>query len=102
MKMVKKAVDESLAAYKSKGMKAPRPEAGPELDPSSPPAHKPKHQMKAVPYEGGKVKPEDAKNPPTTKKKGLPHVEAPKQVSDVNGGQGHMLPKGGMPGDSEV
>lgn len=91
--MAKKSVDASLAAYKSKGMKAPRPEAGPKLDQSSPPKHKPSMQHKepsgpySKPDSGGKAPAfgEQSKKP-DHKKKALPSKDAPAGVSGVNGG----------------
>ena len=98
--MAKKSVGDK-AAYKHKGMKAPRPESGPKLDPSCAPKHKPKHAKKA---ESKWMKPSDGEQSmaPDHKKKGLPSKEAPSGTSGVNGGSDHKLPKSGGVGHSEV
>lgn len=99
--MAKKSVDAGLAAYKSKGMKAPRPGAGPALDPSKAPSHKGSPGPGGHPGYG-KVGAAEAKMAPEHKKKSLPSEEAPPGVSGVNGGKSMSLPKGGCVGESEV
>lgn len=87
--MAKKSVDASLAAYASKGKKAPRPEGYAKLDPSAPPSNKgPKH------IEPGYEKPsqEMASKAPEHKKKGLPSQDAPPGVKGVNAGDSIALP----------
>lgn len=86
-------------AYKSKGMKAPRPEAGPAMDQSAPPKHKPSMQHKEPSHP---MKPEMASLPPEHKKKALPMQDAPKGASSVNGGSPMALPQSGKPGESDV
>jgi hypothetical protein len=97
--MAKKSVDAALAAYKSKGMKAPRPGAGPALDPSKAPSHKGTPD-KNPSY--GKVADKEAKMAPEHKKRPLPTQEAPHGVSGPNGGSSYELPKSGRVGESEV
>jgi len=99
MIMAKKSVDAALAAYKSKGMKAPRPGAGPALDPSKAPSHKGSVHKEPVTMEAGE---KQASMAPDTKKKSLPREDAPAGVAGVNGGSAMAMPKGGCKGESEV
>ena len=72
-----------MSELKHKGMKAPRPAAGPALDQSSPPKNKPgmKHNEPSYPKEEGAQS-----KAPDHKKKGLPSADAPAGVAGVNGG----------------
>ena len=71
-----------MSELKHKGMKAPRPSAGPKLDQSSPPQHKGK-KHKDPSY----AKEENAQSKaPDHKKKALPSADAPAGVAGVNGG----------------
>jgi len=88
-------------AYKSKGMKAPRPDAHKQEEgaQSKAPATKPptkRDQPSHSLAEGTQSK------APDHKKKALPTKDAPKGVSSVNGGSAQALPKGGCVGESEV
>ena len=91
-----------MMAYKSKGMKAPRPGSYEQDDTKAAktaPKVKPSMQHKEPAYdkeEGMQSK------PPSTKKKALPTKDAPEGTSSVNGGKAHTLPKGGKVGESEV
>lgn len=94
-----------MKAYKSKGMKAPRPEKSMEAKSemaSMAPKHKPsmKKSKPAGPYKmpkGG-----EQSMAPSHKKQGLTMECAPKGVAGVNGGKSHSMPKGGGVGESEV
>lgn len=91
-----------MMAYKSKGMKAPRPSGYGQDETKavkSAPKTKPSMQHKEPPYakeEGMQSK------PPSTKKKALPSQDAPEGASSPNGGKPQSLPKGGGVGESEV
>lgn len=80
--MAKKSVDASLAAYASKGMKAPRPAGySKELDPSKAPQHSgAKHKDPAY---AGEM---DQSKAPSHMKKALPLQDAPEGVKGVNEG----------------
>lgn len=92
-------------AYKSKGMKAPRPEKGMEAKTemaSMAPKHTPKmnHSKPAGPYKmpkGG-----EQSMAPHHKAKAMTMDCAPKGVSTVNGGSSMNMPKGGGVGETEV
>ena len=87
-------------AYKSKGMKAPRPDMqAPALDPSSAPKHKPsmQHKEPSMP-----MKPEMASMAPDHKKKAMPSQDAPSGVKGVNEGSAMSLPQSGKQGESEI
>lgn len=88
-------------AYKSKGMKAPRPpaHAAKAGDQSMAPATKPSMQHKEPSHA---VKPGDQSMAPAHKKAALPMQDAPPGVSSVNGGSSMALPQGGGPGESKV
>lgn len=88
-----------MKAYKSKGMKAPRPAAGPAMDQSAAPKTKPSMQHKEPAHP---VMPGDQSMAPSHKKAALPMQDAPPGVSGVNGGSAMSLPKGGGVGESEV
>lgn len=89
-------------AYKSKGMKAPRPESGPALDPSKAPSNGPKHASKGDSYNQSPKNGEQSAAP-EHKKKGTPSKEAPSSVSsESNQGGSYSLPKSGGRGESEV
>jgi len=99
--MAKKSVDASLAAYKTKGMKAPRPAAhacGPDAQ-SAAPKVKPgmNHKEPSYPKEDGAQS-----KAPDHKKKALPTQDAPQGVKGVNEGSAQAMPKGGGVGESEV
>ena len=90
-----------MMAYKSKGMKAPRPDSykldedaqsdAPETKPSM------QHKEPAFPQaEGAQSK------APDHKKKALPTKDAPPGAKGVNEGGEHTLPKSGGVGESEV
>lgn len=99
--MAKKSVGDK-AAYKHKGMKAPRPSDAMALDASKAPSHKPKHAKKA---EGMYMKPDKGQQSmvPEHKKRSLPHKEAVPAVSDHKSqGQEYKMPKSGGRGESEV
>jgi hypothetical protein len=90
-----------MMAYKSKGMKAPRPAAHKQEEgaQSKAPATKPSMQHSEPSHalqEGAQSK------APDHKKKALPTKDAPPGASSVNGGQSHTLPKSGCVGESEV
>lgn len=72
-----------MSELKHKGMKAPRPAAGPALDQSAPPKHKPgmNHVEPAMKVEAGAQS-----MAPDHKKKALPSADAPAGVAGVNGG----------------
>jgi len=89
-----------MKAYKHKGMKAPRPGAGPKMDQSAPPSHGPKKPMKGQ---------QDFKSPKANEQSEAPKsagsppsAEAPAGASACNGGASMALPKSGCPGESEV
>ncbi len=86
-------------AYKSKGMKAPRPGAGPEMDQSKAPKTKPSMQHKEPAHP---VMPGDQSKAPEHKKAALPMQDAPPGVAGVNGGREVALPKAGGLGETEV
>jgi len=88
-----------MKAYKSKGMKAPRPAAGPAMDQSAAPKTKPSMQHKEPAHP---VKPGDQSMAPSHRKAALPMQDAPPGASGVNGGSSMSLPKGGGVGESEV
>lgn len=72
-----------MSELKHKGMKAPRPAAGPAMDQSAPPKHKPGMNHKEASY----AKEEGAQSKaPDHKKKALPSTDAPAGVAGVNGG----------------
>lgn len=78
--MAKKSVDADLAAYQSKGMKAPRP-ASHSSDPRSiaeAPKSKPSMQHKEPSHP---MDPESVAKAPDHKKKALPTQDAPPGVS---------------------
>lgn len=87
--MAKKSVDASLAAYPSKGMKAPRPGAQANPGPSAPPSSA-GSPHKEPPYD--KVSAEMAKDAPSAKKRALPQADAPEGTAGVNGGSPMALP----------
>jgi len=90
-------------AYKSKGMKAPKADmSAPKLDQSSAPKHSPsmKHSEPVAQYQYPKNGEQSMKLEHT--KKSLPHEDAPKGVSSVNGGTSVSMPKSGGVGDTEV
>jgi hypothetical protein len=97
--MAKKSVDAGLAAYSSKGMKAPRPAAYGKMDQSAAPKNSPsmQHKEPSHPVSSG-----DQSMAPDHKKKALPMQDAPEGVSGVNGGSSLAMPKGGAKGESEV
>jgi len=90
-----------MMAYKSKGMKAPRPAShkqeenaqseAPDTEPSMQRAH-PSHGL----AEGAQSK------APTHQKQALPTKEAPPGVKGVNEGSAMALPQGGGVGESKV
>jgi hypothetical protein len=91
-----------MKAYKSKGMKAPRPggySLGEDAQ-SKAPKVKPSMQHK----EPAMAKEEGMQSKaPEHKKKALPTKDAPPGVTPgVNMGKSHELPKGGCVGESEV
>ena len=90
------------SAYKSKGMKAPKPEAGPKLDQSSAPKTKPSMKHKEPRTEFKSPKDGEQSAAPTVKKVALPREDAPKGVLGVNEGSSIALPKSGGVGESEV
>lgn len=93
----------SKMAYKSKGMKAPRPDmSAPQLDQSSAPKHSPsmQHKEPSAQYQYPKNGEQSMKLDHT--KKGLPSEDAPKGVASPNGGSAMSLPKSGGVGESEV
>lgn len=92
-------VDDKNSAYKSKGMKAPRPSAGPAMDPSMAPSHKPKH---AAAGQSQKVQSGDQSMAPSNKGNMIPSAEAPAGVSSLNGGSDYKMPESGKPGSSKV
>jgi len=96
---MKNKVDDKNAAYKSKGMKAPRPSAGPKMDPSEAPSHKPKHAAKG---QSSKVEAGQQSMAPSNKGNAVPSAEAPAGVSSLNGGSDYKLPESGKPGSSKV
>lgn len=98
--MAKKSVGDK-ATYKSKGMKAPRPEKGPKMDQSMAPSHKPS-MKKSHPQMYSAPKGGEQSMAPSHKKQGLTMEHAPKGVSSVNSGSDVKLPKSGCPGESEV
>jgi len=100
--MAKNKVDESLSAYKSKGMKAPRPASAGEMSPSKPPKHKPsmRHAEPAGPFQYPKN--DEQRATLDHKKKSLPREDAPEGVAGVNGGSDCALPKSGGRGESKV
>ena len=100
--MVKKKIDSSLEAYKSKGMKAPRPASHGDLDPSKAPKTKPsmKHSEPAGPFQYPKA--DEQRKTLDHKKKSLPREDAPEGASGVNGGSDYALPKSGGRGESKV
>lgn len=72
-----------MSELKHKGMKAPRPGAGPALDQSAAPKTKPGMNHKEPAY----AKEEGVQSKaPDHKKKALPLVDAPAGVAGVNGG----------------
>lgn len=90
-----------MMAYKSKGMKAPRPGAYKQADKaqSNAPKTKPSMQHK----EPSHPLPEGAQSKaPANKGNSLPSQDAPAGVAGVNGGSSHALPKGGAKGETEV
>ena len=92
----------SKMAYKSKGMKAPRPGAYGKPDPSAPPKVKPsmEHKEPSAEYQYPKMGEQSMQL--DHKKMALPHKDAPEGVSDPNGGKDYPLPKSGGRGESEV
>jgi len=92
-------------AYKSKGMKAPRPEkkmeAG-EKQASMAPSHRPSHNQAKPQGPFSSPKGGEQSMAPSHKKTALTQECAPKGVSTVNGGSAMSLPKGGGVGESEV
>lgn len=88
-------------AYKSKGMKAPRPpaHAAKAGDQSMAPATKPsmQHVEESRPVQAG-----DQSMAPSHKKAALPSKDAPPGVAGVNGGSSCAMPQGGGPGESKV
>lgn len=73
-----------MSELKHKGMKAPRPAAGPALDQSAAPKVKPGMNHKEPAY----TKEEGAQSKaPDHKKKPLPSQDAPQGVKGVNEGQ---------------
>lgn len=90
-----------MMAYKSKGMKAPRPGAykQEEKAQSNAPKTKPSMQHKEPAHALGEGAQSKA---PDHKKKALPTQDAPAGVAGVNGGSSHALPKGGAKGETEV
>lgn len=92
-------------AYKSKGMKAPRPEKGMGVQSemasmapkTSPSMKKSKPQGPYSTPKGG-----EQSMAPSTKKQAMTMDCAPKGVSSVNGGSAMSLPKGGGVGETEV
>ena len=72
-----------MSELKHKGMKAPRPAAGPQMDQSAAPKHKPgmNHKEPSYPKEEGAQS-----KAPDHKKKALPSKDAPAGVAGVNGG----------------
>lgn len=92
-------------AYKSKGMKAPRPDksmkAGAE-EAKMAPKTKPSMQHKEPAGPFSSPKGGEQSMAPSHKKKALPMQDAPKGVSGVNGGSPVSMPKGGGVGETEV
>lgn len=88
-------------AYKSKGMKAPRPpaHAAKPGDQSMAPAVKPSMQHREPNH---KVEAGDQSMSPSSKKSALPMQDAPPGVAGVNGGSSVAMPQGGGPGESKV
>lgn len=86
-------------AYKHKGMKAPRPAAGPMMDQSAAPKNKPSMQHKEPAHP---VMPGDQSMAPQHKKAALPMQDAPPGVAGVNGGSPCEMPKAGALGETEV
>jgi hypothetical protein len=93
--MAKKKVDEGMAAYKSKGMKNPRPAAYGAMDQSAAPKSKPsmQHKEPAGPFQYPRN--DEQRMQLDHKKKAMPHKDAPEGVSDMNGGSEYALPKSG-------
>lgn len=91
-----------MMAYKSKGMKAPRPAAYSQDTTAAAkdaPKTKPSMQHKEPAYskeEGMQSK------APTHKKQALPTQDAPPGVKGVNEGSSVAMPKGGCIGETEV
>jgi hypothetical protein len=90
-----------MMAYKSKGMKAPRPAAHKQEEgaQSKAPATKPSMQHKEPSHALGEGAQSKA---PDHKKKALPTKDAPPGAKGVNEGSSMELPKSGCPGESEV
>jgi hypothetical protein len=91
-----------MKAYKSKGMKAPRPGAYKQDEDAQSDAPKTKpsmqHKEPSMKMEAGMQS-----MAPDHKKKALPTKDAPLGVTPgVNMGKSHELPKGGGVGESEV
>jgi hypothetical protein len=90
-----------MMAYKSKGMKAPRPGAYKQDEDAQSDAPKTKPSMQHK--EPSHAQPEGAQSKaPDHKKKALPSKDAPPGVKGVNEGSEHALPKSGGVGESEV
>jgi hypothetical protein len=91
-----------MQAYKSKGMKAPRPGSY-GLDESKAAKEAPKVKPSMQHKEPSYSKEEGMQsNAPSTKKKALPTKDAPEGAKGVNEGKSMELPKSGCPGESEV
>jgi hypothetical protein len=90
-----------MMAYKSKGMKAPRPAAHKQEEgaQSKAPATKPSMQHAEPSHALGEGAQSKA---PDHKKKALPTKDAPPGASSVNGGTSMSTPKGGGVGETEV
>lgn len=93
----------TMQAYKSKGMKAPRPDAY-KLDETAAAKTAPKVKPAMKHAEPAYPKQEDMQSKaPDHKKKALPTKDAPPGVTPgVNMGKSHEMPKGGGVGESEV
>jgi len=90
-----------MMAYKSKGMKAPRPDGYKQEEgaQSKAPKVKPSMQHSEPSHALGEGAQSKA---PDHKKKALPSKDAPEGAKGVNEGSAHPLPKGGCVGESEV
>lgn len=91
-----------MMAYKTKGMKAPRPDAY-KMDTTAAAKDAPKTKPSMQHSEPSHpMKPEMASMAPDHKKKALPTKDAPPGAKGVNEGTSHTLPKSGCVGESEV
>ena len=90
-----------MEAYKSKGMKAPRPGAYKMGDSAQSDAPKVKPSMQHKEPSMAKEEGMQSKAP-DHKKKALPSQDAPEGVKGVNEGSAQAMPTGGGVGESKV